>query len=472
MPYAVRRKTLSHAAVAASGGGGSSRNAKRKNVGKRNQINEVVIKDPIDKIRDAASGVVGKLSKYVGGFIRKGNRMNNSKAYNHDYYMHNKWRWHAKKTGATGLKDWRQHFALARYSKTKPDMPCTVKDESSWEAYKKQYKDVLNYKNPFHKYIYKVLQANGKFRYFYTNAKFSKLLADLPQKLHRSTIQEDMSAVNIAYSSQQVTPRGANTLHTENCGFCTIAYDLRRRGYDVKAIPNDDGISSFDIPNLYKQKDGTKRDLSYVITSENKTSSGYTHDLFDQLAKTGNGASGAVSVKWHNGGGHSLAYQVVKGKAYILDCQTNTIYDEQDFSTLLADSVNWRAYRTEDTGEPVGPTYVRLDDMDIDDDAVHDGSIHDGIWTVHDNKRRIGTFSKDVESNAYADYMRAIAANGATRSENNQADLKEGEKIVSYQMYEGKDNTHGRTTVTREGKWYGTRYMSPTAEDIYGRKPN
>ena len=452
--YRLYSNKLSHSDRTRNDQGG--RTTKPKNKQEPKKENDIV---------STAQGIVGKLSKYIGGFIRKGNRMNNSKAYNHDYYMHNKWRWKMKKSGLSGYKDWRRHYALTAHSRQAPGMPCTVNSESGWEAYKKKYKDVLNYRNPFHKYIYKIMQANGKFRYFYTNAKFSKLLADLPQKTHTATIWEDMSAVNVAYSSREVTPKNENTLHRENCGFCTIAYDLRRRGYDVKAIPNDDGISPLTITSLYKQKDGTERDTSYLNTTEIKTSDEYTHDLFSELAKTGNGASGAVSVTWNGGGGHSLAYQVVKGKAYILDCQTNTIYDEDDFSNLLGHDVNWRAYKETSTGNNVGPFYVRLDDMDINDEMNASG-----VRTGKDDAIEFANFSTNPEINSYREIIRAIDANGSTRSENNQADLKEGEKIVSYEIYQGKDNAHGRQTITKEGLWYGTRYMPPTSEELVGRK--
>lgn len=455
--YRFYSNRLSHSARTVDSQGGRTIKPKNKPKDKQEQKKE-------NDIVSTAQGIVGKLSKYVGGFIRKGNRMNNSKAYNHDYYMHNKWRWKMKKSGLSGYKDWHRRYALTAHSRTAPDMPCTVNSESGWEAYKKKYKDVLNYRNPFHKYLYKIMQANGKFRYFYTNAKFSKLLADLPQKTHAATIWEDMSAVNVAYSSGNVTPSKENTLHRENCGFCTIAYDLRRRGYDVKAIPNDDGIMPLSITSLYKQKDGERRKISYLNTSEDKTSDEYTHDLFNELAKTGNGASGAVSVVWNGGGGHSLAYQVVKGKAYILDCQTNTIYDEDDFANLLGHSVNWKKYKNAN-GNMVGPFYVRLDDMDINDEMLGLG-----VDTGKKGANEYANFSTNPKIENGREIIRAIAANGSTRSENSQANLKDGEKIVSYEIYQGKDNAHGRQTITKEGLWYGTRYMPPTSEELVGRK--
>ena len=43
--------------------------------------------------KDSLSHARKSKSKYSGGFVKKGNRSNNSKAYNHDYYMKNKEKW-------------------------------------------------------------------------------------------------------------------------------------------------------------------------------------------------------------------------------------------------------------------------------------------------------------------------------------------------------------------------------------------
>lgn len=464
MPYAVRRKNLSHAAVTTSGGGGkpAKKKSQQKDTNKRVR-NEVIIRSPLDDIRDAASGVVGKLSKYVGGFIRKGNRMNNSKAYNHDYYIHNKHKWKVKTPG----KDSRQHIALYRlgskWAWKTPEMPWTIKEKTEWEKYKEKYKDVLNHKNPFHKYLYKVKTLNGKFRYFYSYAQYARFLVDMPQKTRSYTIQEDMSEVNKMYSNMP----GADKNYTHNCGFCSIAYDLRRRGYDVQAIASMDGIGS--VSNLYAPPKGEtlKRRDSKLDTTEDKTSKEYTADLFKALAQTGDDASGEVGVSWNGGGGHSMAYQVVDGKAYILDCQTNTIYDEEDFANKYGDDVRWKDYWADTSHtRTTGPTYIRLDDLEIDDYASMPTG-NDG-HAQFDKRPNLYDQYFDGEEFTYAEgsrVFRAVKPNGGTWNESNRTleskkrfdffglmdNGVKWEEVVSYELVDVEDPVHGRPQVMTAG---------------------
>jgi hypothetical protein len=49
--------------------------------------------------------------------------------------------------------------------------------------------------------------------------------------------------------------------------------------------------------------------------------------IFDTLAKEPNGSRGELGVMWNMGGGHSMAYEIVKGKPVIFDGQTGKIFD-------------------------------------------------------------------------------------------------------------------------------------------------
>ncbi len=468
MPYEVRRKNLSHADVTTSGGGGSSKSAKRKNAGKRNQINEVIIKDPIDKIRDAASGVVGKLSKYVGGFIRTGNRMNNSKAYNHDYYIHNKHKWKVKassdsKPTATTNEPERYAFDFGD-----PTLQFNRKSKSARDLYYEKYKDILGTVNKRFKYIYKVLGANNKYRYFYSHAEYYKFMENVPQKTHAYTIAEDMSAVNKLYTNKN-NPDDAY-LYKENCGFCTMAYDLRRRGYDVQAIPRPGyGISSDTIANLYETKDHEDvrptvisvrdDDGNYVDEDE------YTNRLFDSFEKGGDGASGEVHVNWFGGGGHSMAYQVVDGKGYVLDCQTNTIYDREDYKTLITPNVS-------STG------YTRLDDKILKEDSskahpieraaatqkllnpgadIFDWKLEYNVVTY--NEKLVGDSTRD---NDIVHTVKGFDTRYSVKPGDNTLDtykllpfLPDKERIVSYTVEDASENKyHSRPIVTGAGGVY------------------
>lgn len=62
-------------------------------------------------------------------------------------------------------------------------------------------------------------------------------------------IQEDIRNINDEqYYNVDHPDEGYS--RNRNCGYCSIAYDMRRRGYDVQATPGD-GISGIDLARIY-----------------------------------------------------------------------------------------------------------------------------------------------------------------------------------------------------------------------------
>ena len=80
-------------------------------------------------------------------------------------------------------------------------------------------------------------------------------LPDLPLKTKATTLDEDMAAINPNYNTN------IKSNYDENCGACTIAYDLRRRGYDVAVVDEDaylkGGNSYLDLLTCYDNVDLT-----------------------------------------------------------------------------------------------------------------------------------------------------------------------------------------------------------------------
>lgn len=461
MPYAIRRKDISHATIGKNKG---------KHSGKRDVRNEVIIKSPLSNIKDAAAGVVGKFSKYIGGFIKVGNRMNNSKAYNHDYYMKNKWR-RKVKTASKPVTAAPEEKPLERYTFDfgDPTLQFNKKPKRARDLYYEKYKDALSSVNKRFKYLYKVMGANHKFRYFYSYAEYYKFMENVPQKTHAYTVAEDMSAVNKLYTNKN-NPDDAY-LYKQNCGFCTIAYDLRRRGYDVQAIPKPGyGLSNDTIAKLYETKDHKPIKPTSISPYDDDHKfigySAYTDRLFDSFEKGGDGASGELHVNWAGGGGHSMAYQVINGKGYVLDCQTNTMYDREDYSKLIAPDVNY-------TG------YTRLDDKVLKEDSLkahptdraaatfkvinRDADITD--WKYDANVVTLD--EKLVSDSAQRGDITVHTVKGfSTRSTVKPGDktldtykalpfLPDKERIVSYTTEDVSENKyHSRPIVTGAGSYY------------------
>ena len=172
---------------------------------------------------------------------------------------------------------------------------------------------------------------------------------------------------------------------TMNCKRCTFAYELSRRGYDVKATTSkkatgQTGIGTYSALTNKKQNMFTlfrdsamKSDKeSYRLAKKISESQGFlgtddvefpnitdivrdgeyletlpdgeiverygklkSQSIQDHIVKHGERARGEISVLWAAGGGHSMAWEVIDGKPVIFDCQTGDVYKtESDFERL------------------------------------------------------------------------------------------------------------------------------------------
>lgn len=152
-------------------------------------------------------------------------------------------------------------------------------------------------------------------------------LPDLPLKNKATTLDEDMAAVNPMYNTNNIVH------YNENCGACTIAYDLRRRGYNVAAVDEDtyhksggtlnDLLDCYDNAKLIDQSDIARK---YNISEESLTGHP-TKELVSCMEKEmlseGEGARGNFLTVWSLGGGHSISWEVENGEIVYRDCQTN-----------------------------------------------------------------------------------------------------------------------------------------------------
>lgn len=113
-----------------------------------------------------------------------------------------------------------------------------------------------------------------------------------------------------------------------NCMLCTTAYDLRKRGYDVRAGLSNKGYMPDDLfSKIYKGYSGTDK-LWRVSPSGNKLSPEATLGKLEQaISKHGPGSRGNIVVWWDKvEGGHSMIWENVDGKAIFKDGQTGQVY--------------------------------------------------------------------------------------------------------------------------------------------------
>lgn len=121
------------------------------------------------------------------------------------------------------------------------------------------------------------------------------------------TLVEDLAKVNPKYAT--------GTLYQNNCGYCSVAYELLRRGYDVEANPLN-GMYLYEWKSLFK---GFK---PHGVTAKRKPTA--LAEMKQEIASWGDGARGGIFVIWDNRTwGHYFAVEVVDGEVVFVDGQNN-----------------------------------------------------------------------------------------------------------------------------------------------------
>lgn len=201
--------------------------------------------------------------------------------------------------------------AIARRPKTKEVLSRTKKDYAAIaDAQKWEDRERKKIKG---QEIVNSLKVMG----FRLNRAFDKYNSyEIPIKRKEMTKDEDLKIINPSKKSSLIGP-------TNNCCLCTIAYDLRRRGYDVIAkqhAPIDllYDVGAEDIASIYK---GAKRKEFKNVTSMQK-----------QMENEPNGSRGAAFCTWggNSSGGHVTAYEIENGKPVLYDAQSGKKYNKID----------------------------------------------------------------------------------------------------------------------------------------------
>ena len=150
-----------------------------------------------------------------------------------------------------------------------------------------------------------------------------------------------------------------------NCRRATMAYEMRRRGYDVQATRSTQGTGQnmfgmynavgptrqdrmksgrmmLDLfnPNAEKRKQALanteilKKHIVDIPEVKPKNTNNGSH-IYDTLRTQPNGARGELAIKWNMGGRHSVAWEIVDNKPVIFDTQTGETYKNSLAFSLL-----------------------------------------------------------------------------------------------------------------------------------------
>ena len=150
---------------------------------------------------------------------------------------------------------------------------------------------------------------------------------------------------------------------TNNCMRCTYAYEMRRRGYNVKPSHTikATGQTNFTKKHVILRNNYEK---NRVIGENQKNASLFMNkfyggkppkpkEILDTLSKEPNGSRGELQMSWGPlAGGHSVAYEIVDNKAVVIDAQSGKVYKSASALGEL-------------TKHAIGINYTRLDNKDL-----------------------------------------------------------------------------------------------------------
>ena len=197
----------------------------------------------------------------------------------------------------------------------------------------------------------KGLAADFRTRKLETDASTGLKIKD-PSKTW--TPEEDMKAVNPEYDTLSKIDLGAR----HNCMLCSMTYDLRRRGYDVRANRalsgwQDEDVAHWypgykhkEIGKIYDKTPNTPEELKQCLASPQKSREerkAYVDSAVAELNKQKVGSRGLLTVQWRDSlGGHAMAYEVHKDGPHVYDCQTGKEKKGDDLLNTLynTDSIN------------------------------------------------------------------------------------------------------------------------------------
>ena len=164
-------------------------------------------------------------------------------------------------------------------------------------------------------------KINGEWCYWRDgNNRAEEMLPNLKRKTSIMTPNGDMAACNRQYSKGGV--------YKNNCISCALAYDLRRRGYDVEAAPIDTtSATNGSLPVQLGFYKGEKLEMFEVPSDDEAAMKQFS----DRILKYGDGSRGLLRIRWKNGDGHAAIWEVSGDAVVIRDPQNNTTVDLSDY---------------------------------------------------------------------------------------------------------------------------------------------
>lgn len=164
-------------------------------------------------------------------------------------------------------------------------------------------------------------KINGEWRYWRDGKnRAEEMLPNLKRKTTETNQNEDMAACNPKYLKGGV--------YKNNCISCALAYDMRRRGYDVESSPIDTtSAMNGSLPVQLGFYKGEKLETYEVPNDPDVAVKQFTKNIVSY----GDGSRGMLRIRWKNGDGHAVVWEVNDGSVIVRDPQNNTIIDLSEY---------------------------------------------------------------------------------------------------------------------------------------------
>ena len=199
------------------------------------------------------------------------------------------------------------------------------------------------------------IRGNAKLKEHREDKLRSKLDKDdktgLPLKKKEMTPKEDIKHTNPGFRNGE-----ADT--SNNCPFCVTAYELRRRGFDVRAGKTEKGRTQEDISAFYKEnKKFTNVKFEGKDKEHEPTPKEMARTIQENILKdNSDGSRGTMSLNWWTGGGHVINYEVKDGKVEFLDGQNGKVYNINRLTERMHPYAGFGYLRTDN----LTPDYEKL----------------------------------------------------------------------------------------------------------------
>ena len=218
---------------------------------------------------------------------------------------------------------------------------------------------------------------------------------------------DNLQAINPGRTAGLFRKKGLKTMEiidgsSTNCMLCTTAYDLRKRGFDVRAGKDlgHNGFMPDDLfPKIYKNYKGTN-DINLFDGDSDKINNAFfdilrknglnrfnTNDrskafkillndkyqnVLSEINKNPPGSRGNIMVWWNGGGGHSMIWERdASGAVKFLDGQTNAVYNNFFDDVFMNSNV-------------LKPTHIlRTDNLEIDPKGMKDFMNSDTLFKTY-----------------------------------------------------------------------------------------